>query len=164
MMPSLMQLIRKEAPNIDLDIVHLSPNDTINALESHNIDLDVSMDLTLPSTINSRILLHDRMVCVMSETHPLAQRSMTLRDFLEQEHIKVSMSPLDGRYVDNSLAKSGKIRKISINVPHWLLVPHLLRHSNMVAVYSERLARCDHSGLIMRELPFPSDGFNWCLY
>lgn len=164
LMPGLLASIRREAPGVMLEVVHLAPVDTIRALESNDIDVAVSMDLELPPSIRSEVLLNDRIVCVMSKHHPLARRRMTLPNFLEQDHIKVSISPVDGRYVDSELARLGKSRHIAVNVPHWLLVPHLLRQSTMISALSERLAERAGVGLACRDLPFPSDSFNWSLY
>ena len=164
LMPGLLGLIRREAPGVTLDVVHLPPVDTVSALESNDIDLAVSMNLELPSSVRSSPLLDDRMVCVMSEHHSLARERLTLPKFLEQDHIKVSISPLDGRYVDGALARMGKARRVAVSVPHWLLVPHLLRRSTMVSVLSERLFERAGTGLAHRDLPFSSDVFSWSLY
>src|SRR4051812_3008922 len=72
------------------------------------------------------LLLKDQMVCVMRNDHPLAIRPLSLSDFLEAKHLKVSMSPTDLRFVDDVLAQQGLTRRVALNVPHWLLVPHVL--------------------------------------
>lgn len=164
LMPALLRVFENEAPGVTLDIVHLSPVETIAALENDDLDLAVSMDLQHSTAIRAADLLDDRMVCVMADHHPLAKEPLVLERFLEQRHIKVSMSPTDGRYVDAALSNMGKARKVAVNVPHWLVVPHLLRHSSMVSVMSEHLARQAGDGLISLELPFDSAHFNWSLY
>jgi DNA-binding transcriptional LysR family regulator len=164
LMPELIRSLQREAPGVTLDVVHLPPGATVGALESDEIDLAVSMHLDVPSAIRSSTLLADRMVCVMAHDHPLARRRLTLANFLQQGHIKVSMSPLDGRYVDSELARIGKSRHIAVNVPHWLLVPHLLQGSALLSVVSERLAARAGAGLVRRDLPFSSHSFSWSLY
>lgn len=164
LLPGLMARIRRQAPGVSLEVVHLPPVDTVAALETDAIDLAVSMDLELSSSVRGSALLEDRMVCVMSERHPLAHKRLTLPAFLAQHHIKVSISPLDGRYVDGALAKMGTSRKVALNVPHWLLVPRLLSDSSMVSVLSERYAKLVGAGLVLHGLPFPGTDFNWSLY
>lgn len=164
LMPGLLAALEREAPGVTLDIVHLSPMQTVAALEDDDIDLAISMELDHSREIRSEPLLQDRMVCVMADHHPLAGQALTLALFLEQAHLKVSMSPSDGRYVDAALARIGKSRRVAVNVPHWLAVPHLLRHSSMVSVMSEHLANLAGDGLSLHELPFDSAQFNWSLY
>lgn len=164
LMPGLLKALETEAPGISLDIVHLPPDRTISALERDELDVAVSMDLTLPSSICESALLKDRMVCVMADSHPLAtQKALTLEQFLSAKHLKVSMSPIDGRYIDAALTKIGKHRNIMVNLPHWLVVPDVLRHSSMIAVISEHLAK-RAEGLVLKQPPFDNMDFCWSLY
>lgn len=164
-LPGLMARIRAEAPNISLDTVHLSPEQTIEALETDRLDLAVSMELQHTSAIRSEILFGDRMACVVSKHHPFAEGKITLKQFLSQRHLRVSMSPTDIRFVDNVLAAKGYTRKIALNVTHWLLVPQILRETDLVAVMSERAAqRIAGPGIVIRTLPFATPTFSWQLY
>ena len=148
-----------------LDVVHLPPRQTVIALDADDIDVAVSMDLEHTSAVRAMPLFDDRMVCVMARDHRHAADEMTMELFLELPHLKVSISSTDGRYVDATLAGMQRVRTVALNVPHWLVVPHLLRHSSMIAVMSARLAdRFAQDGLVLKELPFESTGFHWSMY
>jgi len=165
LLPQLLSTLRKEAPGITLDVVHLPPAATISALEVDAIDLAVSMDLDHPIAVRSKPLFRDRMVCLLDKSHPAAFNGMTLEQFLDASHLKVSISPTDGRYADAALSAMRHARRIAVNVPHWLIVPHLLQHSSLIAVISERLAASFvEDRLTTQPLPFPSTGFTWSLY
>ncbi len=165
LMPSLLSMLGSEAPEVTLDIVHLSPLQTIAALEADDIDVAVSMGLEHTNNILSLPLFEDRMVCVLAKDHPDASGELTMERFLALPHIKVSMSPTDGRYVDTALAGMHQSRKVAVNVPHWLAVPHLLAGSAMIAVMSERLAASfAKEDLAIKALPFSSATFHWSLY
>ncbi len=49
-----------------------------------------------------------------------AGMKMNLTRFLSLPHLKESMSPTDGHYVDAALSKMQRIRHVALNVPHWL--------------------------------------------
>lgn len=165
LLPQLLDALRRKAPGVALDIVHLPPAATVAALEAGEIDLAVSMDLEHAGAVRSEPLFADRMVCLLDRRHPAAQGEMTLTRFLESPHLKVSISPTDGRYVDAALSAMGQARRIAVNVPHWLVTPHLLAGSPMIAVLSERLARgFVGETLAIRDLPYPSAPFAWSLY
>jgi DNA-binding transcriptional LysR family regulator len=165
LLPPLMQKMQAAAPGISLDLLHMSPEKTVEALEADELDLAVSMELEHPKTIHSEPLFGDRMVCLMREGHPMARGRMTLRKFLAARHLRVSMSPTDIRFVDNVLADRGERRDVVLNVPHWLLVPRILLQSDLMSVISERVAsRFAPEGLVLRPLPFPSDTFLWAMY
>jgi DNA-binding transcriptional LysR family regulator len=165
LLPALLDRAGKEAPGIALDVLHLPPVRTVDALERDEIDVAVSMGLDHSSAIRSEVLFRDRMVCVMRRSHSLARRALDLKRFLAQRHLKVSMSPADLRFVDDVLARRGIKRNVALNVPHWLVVPHVLARTDLVSVMPGRLAAAvAGKALIARELPFASEPFDWTLY
>ena len=80
--------------------------------------------------------------------------------------LRVSISPTDYRFVDHVLAKMGRQRDIALNTPHWMVVPSILKQSDLVAVMAERLATmfAESHGLILRKLPFAVPPIVWTLY
>jgi DNA-binding transcriptional LysR family regulator len=164
-LPALMQRLAETAPGITLDVVHISPEATVEALEMDKLDVALSMDLVHGNTVHSTDLLSDRMVCLLRAGHPLAGETMTMKRFLAYAHVRVSMSPTDLRFVDSVLAGKGLERSVALNLPHWLLVPAVLRGTDFLAVMSERAAkRILGPDIAIRPLPFPSEKFFWRLY
>ena len=165
LLPPLLARLKKDAPGIALDVLHLPPAKTVDALERDEIDVAVSMSLEHSSAICSEVMLRDRMVCVMRTSHALADQELSFDNFLAQRHLKISMSPADLRFVDNVLAHQKLTRNVALNVPHWLMVPHILAESDFVSVMPERFAAAiAGKSLISRDLPFASDSFDWTLY
>lgn len=165
LLPNLMVQVAKTAPGVSLDVMHLSPSQTIDALERDEIDVAVSMGLEHTATINRDVLFSDRMVSVMRSTHPLATGTITLKRFLATRHIKVSMSPTDIRFAVDVLSNASVERDVALNVPHWLLVPHVLASTDYVAVVPGAFAEAVQTRtLVIRDLPFATKTFDWCLY
>ena len=164
-LPSLLKDFQQSAPNISLEVLHTSPEKTVEALESDQLDLALSTDLEHNNSIRSDILFSDRMVCIFRKDHPLSNGKLTLKKLLSAKHLRVAMSPTDIRFVDNILANQGFERNIVLNVPHWLLVPEILKTTDLIAVVSERLALTFlGSQLISRPVPYQSDLFYWMMY
>ncbi|WP_244070446.1 LysR family transcriptional regulator [Bradyrhizobium sp. Ce-3] len=156
---------RPPEARISYNIIHLPPALTIDALERDEIDVAVSMGLEHSASIRSETLLRDRMVCLMRNGHPIKRGRLTFERFIDHEHMKVSMSPTDLRFVDDVLAERGHRRRITLNVPHWLVVPHVLKSTDLLAVMPRHLAAVlMDDGLRMEELPFESAPFDWMLY
>lgn len=167
LLPRICGQLASAAPGISLNIVHRAPQETFQSLEADTVDLAVGMELGRSSAIHSEILFEDRMCCVMSRRNPLAAKRLTMKRFLDAAHLKVSMSPTDIRFVDNVLARMGLQRRVIVNLPHWLLVPAVLRESPLLAVVSTRLAQqfaTADADVVARPLPFESDPFSWTLY
>lgn len=156
---------RPASARLGYNILHLSPVLTVDALERDEVDIAVSMGLDHSNAIRSEKLLHDRMVCLMRKPHPVGKGKLTFDSFVAHEHMKVSMSPTDVRFVDNVLADLGHERRIALNVPHWLVVPHVLKKTDLLAVMPRHLATAlMDEGLRMEELPFQSAPFHWMMY
>lgn len=165
LLPAVCNTLKTTAPFVHFDVVHYSPTQTVEALEKDEIDLAISMGLVHSNAIKSVVLMKDRMVCVMRDGHPAAQHPLTMETFLQAAHLKVSMSPTDLRFVDDVLARQGMTRRVAVNVPHWLLVPHVLRESDLLSVMPRRLAFAMVSeDLAIRDLPFASEPFEWSMY
>lgn len=163
-LPPLMAR-RPAASRMAYNILHLPPADTVEALERDEIDVAVSMGLDHSTSIRAERLLTDRMVCVMRASHPAARRRFTVEAFLAQDYVKQSMSPTDLRFVDNVLMGMGHRRRITLNVPHWLVVPHVLKKTDLLTVMPGRLAAAlNDDGLVARDLPFDSAPFDWMMY
>jgi DNA-binding transcriptional LysR family regulator len=143
----------------------MAPERALRALETDQLDFAISMGLAHPETIRAEPLMQDRMCCAMGAAHPLAVAPLTLAGFLDAAHLRVSMSPTDARFVDGWLAERGHRRKVALNVPHWMLVPPLLRRGDLLAVVSRRFAALHRDdGIVVRPLPFATPCFDWMLY
>jgi DNA-binding transcriptional LysR family regulator len=149
---------------ISLDVVHLSPEATVDMLERDELDLAVSFALSHDTTIYSEPLVPDRMICAMCRTHPLAGGPISTEQFLAYRHVKVSISPTDMRFVDGILIEHRQNRDVAVNLPHWLVVPHVLRGSSFLSVMPERLALVIGHDLVFKELPFSTQPFEWRIY
>ncbi|EJN39644.1 transcriptional regulator [Pseudomonas sp. GM84] len=165
LLPDMLAALASQAPKITLDILHMSPERTIKALETDQLDFAISMQLRHNNSICSEQLFEDQMVCVMRSDHPLAEKDLTLNDFLAADHLRVAMSPTDIRFVDNVLADHGFTRNVVAKVPHWLLVPAVLERSDLLAVISGKLVdKFASPGLVSKKLPFESEPFSWDIY
>ena len=163
-LPPLLSDIAEAAPGIQLDVPHLSPTQTVDALERDDVHAAISMSLEHSASIRSEPLLTDAMVCIMRSGHPLARGCLTLDRFLKANHLKVSMSPTDRRFVDDILRERGLVRRVAVNVPHWLLVPRVLRGTDLISVMPGRFAASISADMVRRPLPFRSGSFEWRLY
>jgi DNA-binding transcriptional LysR family regulator len=165
LLPRLLEDIGSQAASTRFDIVHLPPARTVEALEKDDVDVAVSTGLVHSASIKSIPLMRDRMVCVMRTSHAAAGTKMSMKSFLAARQLRVSMSPTDVRFVDDILARRGVTRNVALNVPHWLVVPHVLERTDLIAVMPRRLAQVLASpSLAIHDLPFASHAFEWSMY
>jgi DNA-binding transcriptional LysR family regulator len=164
-LPNLLRRIRDTAPRIGMDIMHLSAAKTAEALESGRLDLAISAGLEHSGGLASQTVFQDRLVCVVSRTHPEADRPLTLERFVALDFLNVSINPVDHGLVDTMLANLSCTRRIALNVPHWLVVPNMLDALPYAVIMSERHAQSlGDRRLVIHELPLPVEPVTWSLY
>jgi DNA-binding transcriptional LysR family regulator len=165
-LPSIQLALQREAPNVSTTISHLSPTQTLRALDSGEIDFAISTRLVHSKSIHSVELLQDKMVCIMRKGHPAAKRPLTVKAFLELRHINIVQAMADTRFIEGELARRQLRRKVVLNIPHWLAAPPIVEHTDLVTEISKRMARSfNHRGqFALRDLPLGAPDLVWRLY
>jgi DNA-binding transcriptional LysR family regulator len=163
-LPAIISELQARAPGITLEIRHLSPTNTIEALESDEVELAVSTGLHHTSSIQSMDLAADEVVLVLRKGHPFLKKKNEAPAFLNLKHIWVSQSPADTRFLDDHLAKLKMRRQIVLTLPHWLAATAVVAETDLVTVASERMTRKLDSRFVTLPLPFAPQRFMWKLY
>lgn len=140
-MPELLRDLRIQAPHINVVVLpytlHLN-----EALETGTLDaavVPVLLDeepfvqsLQPAPDLRQKRLLRDRMRCFLRAGHPLAERRrVSLKTYVELEHVLVSPTGSGSGIVDRALAREELERRVALRVP---------THSSALAI----VAQTDH--------------------
>ncbi|EBF7378602.1 LysR family transcriptional regulator, partial [Salmonella enterica] len=112
-----------------------------NQLERGQIDLALLTPEITPPNLHARELFKEHYVCVLREDHPAAMgRKLTVKQFCALDHALVSYDGGGFRGVtDDALEQLGKRRSVTLSVKSFLILPDILRASDMVAILPSRL-------------------------
>ena len=129
LLPQLLTRLRKEAPNIRLDI--MTPSDvSFHDVERGKVDLVINRFDTLPQSFHQVHLWDDSFSCVMSAANPVI-KNWNLDSYLSHKHVWVSktgmgvgvgMSSDDVQrlgWVDEALGKLDAKREITVFTRHY---------------------------------------------
>ena len=129
LLPQLLTRLRKEAPNIRLDI--MTPSDvSFHDVERGKVDLVINRFDTLPQSFHQVHLWVDSFSCVMSASNPVI-KNWNLDSYLSHKHVWVSktgmgvgvgMSSDDVQrlgWVDEALGKLDAKREITVFTRHY---------------------------------------------
>jgi DNA-binding transcriptional LysR family regulator len=157
--PRLLRKLWHEAPSIDVRIINLGGDVSADLAEGR---LDVAMgvvgQLTSadgPRGLRSRNLVSDGFVCVVREEHPVVKKRLTLDDFVALPHALVAPRGDGGSVVDSALARIGKTRRVAVEIPHFLVAPHVVRETDLVLTLAARIAVTLAPLLGLRQIPPP---------
>ncbi|QNK01348.1 LysR family transcriptional regulator [Dyella telluris] len=157
--PFLAEL-RRRAPGIRVAVVPVQDPRLHTQLERGDIHLALVTPESTPPDLHARHLFDERYVCVMRQNHPGAtSKRLSIKKFCALDHALVSYAGGSFRGVtDEALAAIGLKRRVTVSVTSFLVLPKILRESDLMAVVPERLVK-GRKGLAVFDPPLEIPGF-----
>lgn len=136
-----LQALRRRAPGVRVAVQAIADGQVQSQLERGEIDLALMTPESAPPELHARRLFSETYACAMRADHPDAQgESMSLDRFCSLDHALVSLAGDAFRgATDAALARLGRERRVVLSVASFLLLPELLKGSDLVAVVPRRL-------------------------
>jgi DNA-binding transcriptional LysR family regulator len=156
-MPNLIQILAKKAPGIRVDVIPTRIG--FERLEANEVDLVLAPGLA-PNigssgpneALKRESLMHERVVCLARAGHPLARRSLTLREYVKARHIL--LTPMQGRSPSSSssmaerqpslaeaLAELGQDLDVRVRVPYFVPLCLIVENTDLIATVPYQVAR-----------------------
>ena len=167
LMPGLVEVMERDAPNISIRVVPLTTRDPRQLLDGESVDLalgyfpSVVADLTARAQAGETVafaqqrLYSGEYVCVMRRDHPLASEPLTLDRYCAARHMLVSFSGRPFGFIDAALATLGRERRIVLTVNQFFTAGKVVSHSNLLTVLPRHFVNVTGFAdqLVLRELP-----------
>jgi len=153
--------LKRLAPHIRVALVLANDTQLLTQLERGVIDLALVSPEYACQDLHARKLFDEHYVCVLRQDHPIikCQQDLTLERFCELDHALVSYSGGGFRgSTDEALEKMGRSRRVTVSIKSFLIMPDMLRASDMVSMLPSRLVT-DMTGLAVFEPPIAITGF-----
>jgi DNA-binding transcriptional LysR family regulator len=133
-LPKLIARLGAQAPRANIRTLAMPPAAIEHALESGNADLAVGLfpDLTKAGFYQQR-LFRNSFLCVVRASHPHIGDRMSLRTFLEASHAVVRPEGRTHDLFERALQQRGLVRRIRLEIPHFLSLPTIIAQSDLVA-------------------------------
>jgi DNA-binding transcriptional LysR family regulator len=167
-LPNMTQHIATSA-GIAIDVLSTAHLAGVELVLSGEAEASVGLvPKKLAKELRFQKLFQERIVAIGRRGHPAFRgnrRRLTLEDFLSYPHVAVRPSATSRTRVDEALARIGKRRRVSLNVPHFMVAPYLVSGTDMIACVAERVAKRFARGLdlVMAESPVGGEPYDACL-
>jgi DNA-binding transcriptional LysR family regulator len=154
-LPDAVAMICREAPNIMITIRALAAREAIACLDDGTIDIAVGSFIDPPKRMGILAIRQENLVCVMRKGHPALSEEWTAHRFASLPHLTARFGSEMIDPIDAALEEHGLKRSIMLCVPSHMIVPFIVRSSDLVACASEGIARlyADVAGLEFRAPP-----------
>lgn len=176
LVPTIGQLHRV-APQVDLRIFPFSHLDVVRHLDEGRIDLVLGWFRHLPDRVRRAPLFTESETVIVRTGHPLTTGPVTTERLLSFPHIVVELTGTEERAIDGFVdergvsrrvwierllietgnnSDQGPIGRVAVTVPHYSIVPALVRGTDMAASFPRLAAdlAVAQGGLVSLELPY----------
>ncbi len=138
----LIERVQRQAPNVQLSFRPLVRRQAIEALEAGEVDIALGFFPGTGERFRRRVLFEDGYAVVARCDHPLLRKkTLALKDYLDAQHIVVSLDGAVSGIVDRVLARAGHSRKLVAAVPFFVTALAAASTSDLIATVPQRLAR-----------------------
>jgi DNA-binding transcriptional LysR family regulator len=138
LLPKLLPILEKTAPNINLRTVPNTNINAINLLEQAEIDIALGRFFRPSARLRIQDLTSDTYICIMRQGHPLACKKLTLKQYVNANHLLVSLTGEATGFIDEQLREKGLQRRIVLTVNQFNLVPELIANSDLITAIPMR--------------------------
>lgn len=155
-----MAALRLQAPAIRVAVLPVNNEQLSAQFERGDVDFALITPESAPPDLHARALYDEEYVCLLRADHPLTQQEgLTLDTFCEHDHALVSY--VGGNFngvTDEALATLGRTRRVTLSVCSFLVLPEILRVSDLISVVPKRLTH-DLPDLTVLPPPLQIQGF-----
>lgn len=162
-LPTLLPMLRREAPGIHLDVRQDSRIGMAEQVASGELDGAVGVFPMLPEGLRVQPLFEERFICLCSMETLGDRKRLDLDDYLAAPHLRVALQQSPAEEIDSHLEKLGRRRLVAATVPHFSVAPSLLAGTDMVLTIAARMLPDDleRHGLASFEPPLKLAPFDF---
>lgn len=132
-LPPLFNIIRNEAPAMSMSI-RSEPRDHFELLEAGEVHFTLSALSPKRETYHIKrvSLASPTIVFLMKDTHPLAHQKITLENYLQTSHGRVSVTGQGESMIDAYLESLQKRRQVVLQLSSFTLIPYFCEQSDIL--------------------------------
>ncbi|UYG03383.1 LysR family transcriptional regulator [Halomonas sp. LR3S48] len=164
LLPKLMSHLHDQAPQAELEVVPLEIEHAEEWLAAGRVNALICSRPLTGAAIARHVLLRDRYVCLLNQER-FGKGPLTRERFIAARHVAVTSSSGHGM-AEEVMRQEGIQRKVSLEIPHFSVLPRVLHDSDLIAIMPLQVAASftEGSPLTIHELPFHVPEFEVALH
>ncbi|MBO9697799.1 MAG: LysR family transcriptional regulator [Sphingopyxis sp.] len=155
-LPDLLQMLRREAPGIDLVITQSSRDSMLRLVLDGDCDLALGVFPELPERLETEQLFIEKFACLADRGSLNGRDRLDIDTYLARPHVLVAMKDEPSAEIDVALHAIGRTRRLAATLPHWGNAPRLIQGTDLVLTVARKaLALHERDpALVVFEPPF----------
>jgi len=132
-LPRILELCRRQAPQITLCAISLAPRALSEALENGTVDLALGYfpDLVSGGVFQQKLFSHG-FVCLARLGHPNLGKRLSRAEFLDCGHAVVRAEGRSQEVFEQYLRRHRIQRRVVLSVPHYMSIPFVIAKSDLI--------------------------------
>jgi DNA-binding transcriptional LysR family regulator len=166
-LPALVKRLDELGASVRVETVQLTSDEIGEQLESGEIDFAAGYLPGLKRNVESSPLFREQYVCMTRRGHPFARGdAITVQDFLAASHVFIESMGSGHRIIERTLERAGYKRDAGLRVPHFMVVPMIVAHTDRIVTVPSRVARIFESLMQVRihAMPIRIPAFDVALF
>jgi DNA-binding transcriptional LysR family regulator len=131
-LPRMIDILQREAPNVDIATVRIERRDLEDDLQSGVLDCALDMALPLSAAICRKQLNAEPLVVLARKDHPVVRNELDLATYLSQDHILVTGRRHGDGLEDTALSRRGMSRRIRVRCQQHAAANEVVIQSNLL--------------------------------
>lgn len=132
----LLAEIGRVAPGIDVNVRQLLHEQAIAELDARTVDIAIVLSRDIPKRFVQHVLLESEFLIATRAKHPFV-RDPSLERFCEMPHVVISPIGDAHTFIDDTLARMGRSRRVAATVPNFMLACALVAETDMITTLSK---------------------------
>lgn len=163
-LPVILQYLHAQAPDVELEVIPLQIDRADEWLINGQVNAIICSRPIKASSIERRIIAKDRYVC-LGRPSAFHDTPLDLDTFTSSRHVVVA-STSGHSLAEEKMQELNIERKVILEVPHFLILPKILRQNDFLGIIPVHIARqfAADGSLCIHPLPFQVPDFDISLY
>ncbi len=142
LLPELIERVRQQAPKVKIVTRNTAGQLPLKALEQGDCDLAIAgFYKELPQHFYRQSLVNFAFWVLHDKSHPDCADGLSLETFTASQHVVTTLSGDLHGVVDRKLTDMGLSRDVVSGASSFLVLPHVIRHTNMLLTCLKPVAR-----------------------
>ena len=155
LLPDLLKTIKVAAPQVAVQVRTGERDQLLRLLDEGKIDVNCGVFPEKVPWHNSQKLFEETFVCVCRRGHPQIGRKISIQQYVEVDHLLVSVAGDRTSRIDCILSQQNLSRHVAISLPHFLVAPFILAQTDLIATLAKRVAESFAQTQALKILPSP---------
>lgn len=129
--PEVLKQVENAAPSASIEY-RLWEKERLTDSSSQQVDLITTITDSVPENLYGHMMAEDQSVIVLSDSHELAEKDISIEDYLSARHILITGGGDKDSLIDQALKVKGQQRDIVAQVPFFQAAIELVLSTNSV--------------------------------